>query len=126
GSLRSGEERPHFADQALQRLAVVRRRKVEVEVAEAELEVRGDLCGDDLRRPDGLRASPAVVPRADLDCDPPRLLHAVADHEDARAEHALDLRLVAPDLLAPPAEHLVLVADDLDGAADLPRVGVSR
>src|SRR5262249_17317642 len=55
-----------------------------------------------------------------------RVLDRVANDDAATLERPLDLRLVAADLLAPAAKHLVLLSDALDAAARVPRVGVLR
>ena len=58
--------------------------------------------------------------------DPPRFGGIVADDAGADADGPLDLRLVAPDLLAVPAQDLVLALDVLEAAADVAGIGVAR
>ena len=79
-------------------------------------------------RPDRLvlpRLRLAVVLEHRLE-DAPRFGGIVADDAGAGADGSLDLRLVAADLLAVPAQDLVLALDALEAAADVAGVGVAR
>ena len=91
---------------------------------EAELDVGHEQLRDLLRGPDPRRFAVARVVLAERGVDPPRLGGVVADDHQAEAERPLDLRLVAADLVAPPPQDLVLVADELDVPAGVPGVGV--
>ena len=108
--------------EALERLVVERCRAVDVDVIEAEVEVGRPLLGDQLGRAERAvaGAAPAAVALLHRGGDLPRLLLGVADDRHAALDGALDLRLVAADLVAPAAEHLVLVPDALEVAAGVP------
>ena len=95
------------------------------DVPEAEPDIRHERFGDLLRGADPRRLAVARVVLADPGVDPPRLGRIVADDQQAQAERPLDLGLVAADPLAPLAEDLVLVADELEVAAGVPDVGVA-
>ena len=58
--------------------------------------------------------------------DAPGVVARIADHHDADAGRAFDLRLVAAELLAMAAQGRVALGHVLDAAAEVARVGVAR
>jgi hypothetical protein len=114
--------------QPLERFDVVRCRKVDEDVPEAELDDWAQLVGDLRRRSDvasvvALLERVAVRGRSLAENLASGVL--VVPQRDRDGRGSLDLVGVPPDLLAALAERRVLLAQLLDAAAGVPRVGVA-